>query len=62
MKCNHDINNLIGTADGILCRKCGKLFSSFDEIKANIDPDHEETATAQAPAEKPKRTRKKKEA
>ena len=68
MKCNHDINYLIGNADGVLCRKCGKQFSSFATLKAELDADHaaqEEPAPeapAAEPAEKPKRGRKKKDA
>ena len=68
MKCNHDINYLIGNADGVLCRKCGKEFSSFATLKAELDADRvaqEEPAPeapATEPAEKPKRGRKKKDA
>lgn len=68
MKCKHDINYLIGNADGVLCRKCGKQFSSFDTLKAELDADRaaqEEPAPeapAAEPAEKPKRGRKKKDA
>lgn len=63
MKCKHDISFLIGTTDGILCKRCGKLFQSFDELKADgaqgeAEPDQ---APVEAQAEKPKRTRRKKE-
>ena len=51
--CKHEIGLLIGTADGIVCKGCGKLFRSFDEIS----PEKEEI-----PEEKPKKARKKKEA
>jgi hypothetical protein len=76
MKCKHDINYLIGNADGVLCRKCGKQFSSFATLKAELDADRAEQeapkpvepAADQTPApetdtetqEKPKRGRKKK--
>ena len=53
--CKHEIGLLIGTADGIVCKGCGKLFKSFDEIR----PVKEEVKPAE---EKPKKARKKKEA
>ena len=53
--CNHDLSMLMGTADGIVCRGCGKLFSSFEEIHPQEAPVQE------APKPKPKRTTKKKE-
>ena len=68
MKCKHDNSYLMGTADGVLCRKCGKQFSSFATLKAELDADRaaqEEPAPeapATEPAEKPKRGRKKKDA
>lgn len=68
MVCRHDINYLIGNADGVLCRKCGKQFSSFATLKAELDADRaaqEEPAPdapPAEPAEKPKRGRKKKDA
>lgn len=64
MSCKHDINHLMGTADGILCRSCGRLFASMDEVLAERDdgsaipdPDQEQE---QVTEEKPKRGRKKK--
>ena len=68
MKCKHDNSYLMGTADGVLCRKCGKQFSSFATLKAELDADRAEQeepapeAPATEPAEKPKRGRKKKDA
>lgn len=74
MGCKHDINFLIGTADGVVCRQCGKLFKGgLAGLKAELDADRAaqnepkpeapaaDRATASEPAEKPKRTRKKKE-
>lgn len=56
--CKHEIQHLMGTADGIVCRKCGAKFASFDEINAaSPEPAAEPVAPAE-PAEKPKRTRK----
>lgn len=56
--CKHEIQHLMGTADGIVCRKCGATFASFDEI--NPEPAAEPVApeAPAEPAEKPKRTRK----
>ena len=34
MNCEHEQEMLMGVADGIICRKCGKKFSSFTEILA----------------------------
>lgn len=57
--CKHEIEHLMGTADGIVCRKCGAKFASFDEINAaSPEPAAEPEAPAAEPAEKPKRTRK----
>lgn len=56
--CKHEIQHLMGTADGIVCRKCGATFASFDELNAaSTEPVAEPKAPAE-PAEKPKRTRK----
>ena len=49
----------MGTADGIVCRACGRLFASFDEIKAENTPEPEKAV--KAPQEAPKKGRKKKE-
>lgn len=46
--CKHDLPFLMGTADGILCRGCGRLFKTFDEIKR---PEEQ-------PAEAPKNVKK----
>ena len=51
--CTHETPQLLGTAEGIRCRACGKLFGSFAEIERD-------RAEAAAPAEKPKPTRRKK--
>lgn len=56
--CRHERRDLIGTADGIVCKKCGATFRSFAEIY----PEPEKPAEPpQEAAEKPKRGRKKKE-
>lgn len=56
--CKHELPYLMGTADGIVCRRCGKLFPNVAAVEADREPAQE--APAEAPA-KPKRTRKKKE-
>lgn len=53
MDCKHEINMLMGTADGIVCRNCGRLFRSFEEIKGPVEKP------AEAP-ENAKKGRKKK--
>ena len=53
MKCIHEQAALIGSAEGIRCRTCGKLFHSFDEIERD-----RAAADAPAPADKPKKTRR----
>ena len=58
MDCKHEIGYLMGTADGIVCRRCGRLFKSMDEINAEAEKPAEAPTEAQA---KPKRSRKKKE-
>lgn len=56
--CKHEIKDLMGTADGIVCRKCGATFASLDELNAaSTEPAADPVAPAE-PAEKPKRTRK----
>lgn len=39
MHCKHDVNYLMGTADGIVCRKCGKVFPSFSSLHADLEAD-----------------------
>ena len=55
--CKHEIGLLVGTADGIVCKGCGKLFHSFDEISGPVKEEVKPAAE-----EKPKKARKKKEA
>ena len=57
MNCKHEVPYLMGTADGILCRRCGVLFANFDELNkdAGIIAEPQEEAKTAA-----KRTRKKK--
>lgn len=67
MNCKHDNMDLMGTADGIICRRCNTFFKTFAEIEAARGQAEPEAPTkepvketAQEPQEKPKRARKKK--
>lgn len=64
--CKHDTNWLMGTSEGIVCRKCGKVFPSLASLHADLEADRAAKAAPKAEPvkeEKPKttRTRKKKE-
>lgn len=50
-ECKHELPLLMGTARGIICRGCGKVFASLDEI-----------TPAEKPAEQPKKRRTRKAA
>ena len=39
MPCKHDVNYLMGTADGIVCRKCGKVFPGLSSLYADLEAD-----------------------
>lgn len=60
--CNHDINHLVGTSEGIVCRKCGKTFKDFSEVLADKAEPIQKPAPAAETADKQKRKRTKKEA
>lgn len=34
IECKHPQEALMGTAEGIVCRSCGKTFKDFDEVLA----------------------------
>ena len=55
--CTHDLPFLLGTADGIVCRACGRVFKDFAEIQGVDAPAPEKPVEA---AEAPKKGRKKK--
>lgn len=60
MSCKHEQELLIGTADGIVCKSCGRTFESFAELL--LDRERHampEAAPAEAEAAPKKRTRKK---
>ena len=50
MKCNHATEHLVGTAEGIKCRVCGKVFATFDELVNDRKEDSPKEVT-EAPAE-----------
>ena len=50
MDCKHEINLLMGTADGIVCRGCGRLFKDMAEILKEAEP--EAAPKKKAPAKK----------
>lgn len=61
--CKHDVNYLMGTSEGIVCRKCGKVFPSLATLHADLEADRAgQTAPApvQEPAEPKKRATRKK--
>lgn len=56
--CKHDLSFLMGTADGIVCRACGRVFKDFAEIQGVDAPVPEKPAEKAEAA--PKKGRKKK--
>ena len=56
--CKHDLPFLMGTADGIVCRACGRVFKDFAEIQGVDAPALEKPAEKAEAA--PKKGRKKK--
>lgn len=53
-ECEHKTHDLIGTADGIYCQGCGKLFKSYSELEADTK-SHKAHAEEQG---KPKKKKK----
>lgn len=60
MGCKHEQEKLIGTADGIVCKSCGRTFENFADLlldrEGHAMPD---AAPAEPEAAPKKRTRKK---
>lgn len=49
--CKHDNRDLIGDANGIKCRACGKVFASFADIEADrkkSEPQEPQTDASEA--------------
>ena len=57
MDCKHELQNLMGTADGIVCRAFGRVFASIDEIMSEDTPA-ERKATKTAKKASPKKEAK----
>lgn len=55
--CDHDIKSLVGTAEGITCRKCGKTFPNMASLQAD-KVTGEGPKTEPVTEEKPRRRRK----
>ena len=61
MICNHEVQHLVGSSDGILCKKCGRKFVNFEEIEndrkgSNLTANPEKDGGAEGIIEKPKKT------
>lgn len=41
MKCKHEMQHLVGTEKGIMCRNCGKQFPNFEALKEDAKQDEE---------------------
>lgn len=54
MDCKHEIKDLMGTADGIVCRKCGRVFANYSEVQGEDIPVEEKPARTQKKATKKK--------
>lgn len=59
MKCNHATEHLVGTAEGIKCRVCGKVFATFDELVKDRKEETKEVTEAPAEETPKKKTTKK---
>ena len=61
MICNHEAQHLVGSSDGILCKKCGRKFVSFEEIEndlkgSNLTANTEDTDVAEENIKEEKKT------
>lgn len=56
--CTHDLPFLLGTADGIVCRACGRVFKDFAEIQG-VDATAPEKPAEKAPEAQQKGRKKK---
>jgi hypothetical protein len=57
MDCKHDVTMLVGMADGIHCKGCGKVFHSLDEIRPKEGKDEAGVATRKSTGAGKKRKR-----
>lgn len=66
MSCKHELQHLVGTSDGILCKNCGRKFVNFTELEdsrkcenlganpetnVTVDKDIEKSKTKAVPTE-----------
>lgn len=58
MECKHELALLVGTADGIKCTGCGRVFGSWDEVFPINPPEAGAETQEDAPKAKPRRRRK----
>ena len=58
MDCKHELQFLMGTADGIVCRCCGRVFKDFAEIQGVDAPAPEKPAEKAEAAQKKARKKK----
>ena len=61
MVCTHNIQHLIGKADGIYCKNCGRRFDNFEELEndrnsSNLAANTEDSGEADNSIEKEKKT------
>ena len=59
MKCSHATEHLVGTAEGIKCRVCGKVFATFDELVKDRKEDTPKQEVKEAPTEETEAPKKK---
>lgn len=48
MECKHDLYLLVGVADGIYCRGCGKVFTSLQEVHPEEKPEKKKVVRKRA--------------
>ena len=56
MECKHELENLVGIADGIYCRKCGAILKELPKKEGNDGKLADNTSAK--PAKERKRTRR----
>lgn len=61
MKCDHEVQHLIGKSDGIFCKNCHRLFVNFQEIEndrksSNLTANPIEDGEAEEDIKKEKKT------
>ena len=62
MECKHELKYLRGTADGVICTNCGMRWVGGDFPAMNPPESTADATLVRETPEKPKRTRRKKNA